>query len=324
MSIFDKRVNIKPYEYPEIIEYANAIRHSYWLHTEFNFTSDIQDFKLLAKKEKSVIEKSMLAIAQIEVNVKTFWWDVYKHIPKPEIGIVGQTFSESEARHLEAYSHLLEILGLNSKFEEIDSIPAIIDRIGYLDKVMEESRTRDDKKYTRAILLFSLFVEHVSLFSQFLIIMSFNKERNIFKGISNTVEATSKEENIHGLFGTELIRIIKKEHPEFFDEEMKSEVEKLVMKAYKAENKILDWIFEEGELDFLSKYTVQEFLKDRFNTSLKSIGFDWLFEVDEEELDKTEWFDNEVLATKHVDFFVKRSINYNKKSKAITEDDLFD
>ena len=37
--------------------------------------------------------------------------------------------------------------------------------------------------YTKSVLLFSLFIEHVSLFSQFLIMMSFNKERNIFKGI---------------------------------------------------------------------------------------------------------------------------------------------
>ena len=44
-DIFAKRVNLKPFEYPELYEYVPAIRHSYWIHTEFNFTSDIQDFK---------------------------------------------------------------------------------------------------------------------------------------------------------------------------------------------------------------------------------------------------------------------------------------
>ena len=44
--------------------------------------------------------------------------------------------------------------------------------------------------------------------------MSFNKEKNLFKGISNVVEATSKEEEIHGNFGSELINIIKEENPE--------------------------------------------------------------------------------------------------------------
>ena len=42
-NIFRKRRNLKPYEYPNLNEYVDAIRHSYWVHTEFNFTSDIQD-----------------------------------------------------------------------------------------------------------------------------------------------------------------------------------------------------------------------------------------------------------------------------------------
>ena len=43
-------------------------------------------------------------------------------------------------------------------------------------------------------------------------------------------------------------------------------------KAFEAESAIIDWIFEEGELDFLPKKNVNEFIKDRFNRSLKSIG----------------------------------------------------
>jgi len=37
-NIFKKRMNLKPYEYPELLKYVDAIRHSYWIHTEFNFT----------------------------------------------------------------------------------------------------------------------------------------------------------------------------------------------------------------------------------------------------------------------------------------------
>jgi len=110
-DIFKKRLNIKPNEYPELLEYVDAIRFSYWIHTEFNFTGDIQDFKVnVSDAERNAIKNSMLAIAQIEVAVKTFWGDVYKKLPKPEIGSVGATFSESEVRHQDAYSHLLEIL----------------------------------------------------------------------------------------------------------------------------------------------------------------------------------------------------------------------
>lgn len=323
-DLFKFRLNLKPYEYPQLAEYKEAIQHSYWLHTEFNYTSDIHDFKVnVNDAERNAIKNSMLAIAQVEVAVKTFWGDLYKRIPKPEIGAVGFTFAESEVRHQDAYAHLLEILGMNNEFENIKNIPELMQRVNYLNKSTVLARTEDNRDYTLSILLFSLFIEHVSLFSQFLIIMSFNKYRNIFKGMSNAIEATSKEEQIHGLFGIELINIIRKEHPEWFDDEMESLVISASREAFESESVVIDWIYEKGDLDFLPKKTVKEFVKNRLNNSLESIGYDRIFEVDEAIVETTDWFDDEVTATKHVDFFVKRSINYSKRTRSITGDDLF-
>ena len=323
-NIFEKRVALKPFEYPELYEYVPAIRHSYWIHTEFNFTSDIQDFKThLSEIEKNAIKNAMLAISQIEVAVKNFWGDIYHKIPKPEVGAVGSTFAESEVRHTDAYSHLLEVLGLNAEFKHLKKNPVIMKRIRYLDSALVNSKSENEQQYTEAILLFSVFIEHVSLFSQFLIIMAFNKHKNMLKGISNVVEATSKEEQIHGDFGIDLINIVKKENPEWFGVEYGNKIQKLCKNAYEAESSIIDWIFEKGELDFLPKKQVKEFIKDRFNRSLESIGVEKVFETNKEVLNETEWFNDEIIGTKHVDFFVKRSINYSKKTQSITAQDLF-
>ena len=323
-DIFEKRINLKPYEYPQLYEYVPAIRHSYWIHSEFNFTSDIQDFKSrLSAPEQSAIKNTMLAISQIEVAVKSFWGDLYHRIPKPEIGSVGSTFAESEVRHADAYSHLLEILGLNSEFKALKKKPAIMKRVQYLEAALKNSKSDDNKEYAEAILLFSLFIEHVSLFSQFLIIMAFNKHKNMLKGISNVVEATSKEEQIHGDFGIDLIKILQNEHPEWFSSEYKTYIQNVCKEAFEAEKHVVDWIFENGELDFLPKAVVNEFLKNRFNKSLESIGIEKVFEVDEKLVSETEWFDDEIIGTKHGDFFVKRSINYSKRAQSITSEDLF-
>ncbi len=323
-NIFESRINLKPYEYPEILEYVDAIRHSYWIHTEFKFDGDIQDFKVrLSEQEQDAIRKTMLAISQIEVAVKTFWGNIYSQLPKPEIGSVGATFAESEVRHHDAYSHLLEILGLNTEFENLKYEPVIMQRVDHPEYVLKHAKTEDRREYAQSILLFSLFIEHVSLFSQFLIIISFNKYNNQFKGISNVVEATSKEEQIHGDFGIDIINIIKKENPGWFDEAHDKLVQNLCLQAYESESKIIDWIFEKGEFTFLPKKVIKEFIKNRFNNSLKSIGSPKIFDTDANLVEETEWFDDEVIATKHVDFFSKRSINYTKKSQSVTSDDLF-
>ena len=69
----------------------------------------------------------------------------------------------------------LGILGLEDEFKNVVEIPAIAGRIKYLKKYLDGSRSRDNKMYTKSVLLFSLFIEHVSLFSQFLIMMSLIK-----------------------------------------------------------------------------------------------------------------------------------------------------
>lgn len=323
-NIFTKRIALKPYEYPDLVEYVDAIRHSYWVHTEFNFTSDIQDFKVhLNEKEKMAVQRAMLAISQIEIAVKTFWSDIYKKLPKPEIGNVGATFAESEVRHADAYSHLIQLLGLNKEFENLLEVPAIRRRIKYLEKSISNAKSVENQDYFESIILFSMFVENVSLFSQFLVIMSFNKHKNVLKGMSNAVEATSKEENIHAEFGFDLINLIKKENPSWWTNELIEDLIEATHDAYEAERDIIEWIFEKGDLDFLSKTQTLEFIKHRFNTSLNNIGIDNIFEVNQSLLETTEWFDDEILTTKHTDFFNKRSINYSKKSKSITMNDLF-
>ena len=48
-----------------------------------------------------------------------------------------------------------------------------------------------------------------------------------------------------------------------------------------------------------------------------------MFDTNPALLEKTAWFVEETLSTKNIDFFVKRSVAYSKKTKSFTEDDLF-
>lgn len=321
-DIFRKRTNLKPYEYPQLIEYLEAIRHSYWVHSEFNYSSDIQDMKVRMKPEEAeIVKKAMLAISQIEVQVKTFWAKIGDKMQKPEVQAVGVTFGESEVRHADAYSNLLELMGLNKEFEELTEVPAIKKRMEYLEQSIQTPV--DNKDYFHKIILFSMFVENVSLFSQFLIMMAFNKHKNMLKGISNAISATQKEEDVHARFGFELVNIIRKENPDWFDKETITTVNRLCREAYKAETAIVDWIYGNYDLEFLPKETVKEFLKHRFNQSLTAIGLKPIYEVDETAILDTEWFIDEALVTTNHDFFAKRGTAYSKKMKSFTSDDLF-
>lgn len=323
-NIFEKRVAFKPFEYPEVTKYKDAINHSYWLVSEWSFTSDIHDFNItLNEVEKHAIKNALLAISQIEVSVKKFWTKLGDRFPKAEFEQVGVTFGESEVRHADAYSHLLQVLGLNDDFSQLLQNPVIQGRVDYLTKYLKGASDNSNENYTLTLTLFSIFIENVSLFSQFLIIKAFNKYMNILKDVDNVVQATQKEETIHAMFGAEVIKYIREENPEWFNEEFYNKLARACKKAYDAECNIIDWIFEKGELPFLPKAVVKEFIKNRFNESFEMVGVEKVFEVDEKLLEQVQWFIEEIHSDVSSDFFHKKPVTYKKFVQPINASDIF-
>ena len=323
-NIFEKRIAFKPFEYPEVSEYKNAINHSYWLVSEWNFIGDIQDFNVkLNNVERSILKNAMLAISQIEISVKKFWTKLGERFPKAEFDQVGVTFGESEVRHSDAYSHLLEILGMNNEFDQLLQNPVIQGRVDYLTKYLNGASDNSNENYTLTITLFSIFIENVSLFSQFIIIKSFNKYMNCLKDIDNVVQATQKEEILHALLGVYIVKQIQKEFPEWFNEEFYEKLYHACKKAYEAEAKIIDWMVNGVQEEGLSAAHLKEFIKDRINESLRGINFPPAFEPNNELLKDTAWFNEELLGNNMTDFFHSRPVEYSKKSQSFSADDLF-
>ncbi|WP_409966622.1 Ribonucleoside-diphosphate reductase subunit beta [Mycovorax composti] len=324
MGLFDKRVNYKPFEYPEVLQFTEAINKSFWVHSEVDFTADTQDFHShLTYPERNAVKRALLAIAQIEVAVKTFWGNLYNHLPKPELNGLGSTFAECEFRHSEAYSRLLEVLGYNDEFEELIKVPSIKRRIDYLSNVLRNTKSNDKQEYSLALILFTILIENVSLFSQFAIILSFTRFKGWMKNVSNIIAWTSVDEQIHANAGIYLINKIKEEYPEVLNDETLSRITDMVKESIEIEEEIIEWIFEEGDVDILNKKDLINFIKYRVDDSLNKIGMSSIYFISPEQYRPMRWFEEEVFANSLDDFFAKRPVDYTKHDKSITADDLF-
>ncbi|MBN8858678.1 MAG: ribonucleotide-diphosphate reductase subunit beta [Sphingobacteriales bacterium] len=324
MGLFDKRIQYKPFEYPEILKFSEAINKSFWVHSEVDFTADTQDFHAhLSEAEQNAVKNSLLAIAQVEVAVKSFWGNLYHHFPKPELNGLGATFAECEFRHSEAYSRLLEVLGYNNQFEKLVEVPVIKQRIEYLSSALQHARSEDKKEYAVSLILFSLLIENVSLFSQFAIILAFTRFKGFMKNVSNIIAWTSVDEQIHANAGIFLVNRLKEEYPEIFTSETIERVRSVVEQSIATESSMLDWIFSAGEIDIISKQNLSNFMKYRADDSLKQIGIAPVFNVSAKEIAPMTWFEEEVFSNSLDDFFAKRPVEYTKFDKSISEHDLF-
>jgi ribonucleoside-diphosphate reductase beta chain len=323
--IFEEQISRKPDQYPWTEDFITAMHNGFWTDKEFNFQSDVQDFKVnLSDKEKDMITRCLSAIAQIEVAVKSFWAKVGDNLPHPSITDLGYVMANVEVIHNNAYERLLQILDMEDIFEENLKLDIIQNRVKYLRKYLHKHYKDSKKQYVYSLILFTLYVENVSLFSQFYTINYFNRFRNLFKDTAQQVAYTSREELIHGLVGMKLVNVIREEYPELFDEELIERIRNECLEAYNAECKIIDWSVNGYVSENLSTPILKNFLKQRFNESLIEIGVEPVFDdVDQALLEKTEWFDEDVLGNTSTDFFYKRPTEYSKKDKSYDEDDLF-
>ncbi|TDO29396.1 ribonucleotide-diphosphate reductase subunit beta [Sediminibacterium goheungense] len=324
MGLFDKRNNYKPFEYPEVLQFTEAINKSFWVHTEVDFTADTQDFHShLNPAEQNAIKNSLLTIAQIEVAVKSFWGNLYHHFPKPELNGLGSTFAECEFRHSEAYSRLLEVLGYNDEYEKLIEVPIIKQRFSFLSGALKNVNAANQKEYIISFIVFTILIENVSLFSQFAVVLSFTRFKGLMKNVSNIIAWTSVDEQLHANAGIYLINKLREEYPNMFDDALIKETAMLVHDFIEIEEQIIDWIFVEGPINTIDKTNLLNFIKFRADESLRKIDFPQQFFISTTQFAPMKWFEEEVFANSLDDFFAKRPVDYTKHDKSITANDLF-
>ena len=324
MSIFVEQLSRKPNLYPWTEQFIESMHNGFWTDKEFSFQSDVQQYKTeLTEQEQEIVARTLSAIGQIEVAVKTFWAKLGENLPHPALQDLGYVMANTEVIHNNAYERLLSVLDMEDIFEENLKLDFIEGRVKYLRKYTHKFYSDSKKQYLYALTLFTLFVENVSLFSQFYIINHFARFKNVLKDTDQQVKYTRNEENIHALVGMKIINTIREESPELFDIELEERIAHEAVCAYKAESQIVDWMLNGINEPSLNPAIVKEFIKNRINSSLEQIGFDSVFDIDKSLVEPTMWFEEELLGNNMTDFFHSRPVEYSKKSQSFDEDDLF-
>jgi ribonucleoside-diphosphate reductase beta chain len=279
--------------------------------------------KPLTDQEREIITRALSTVGQLEISVKKFWAKLGDNLPHPSINDMGYVMANTEVIHGDAYERLLEVLGIDDSFEEILKLDMIKGRVNYLRKHLHKFHLDNKKQFVYSLILFTLFVENIALFSQFYTIGFFGRYKNLLKDTNKQVEYTSREENLHAIIGIKIINVIKSEYPEIFDEELKNKIMHEAQEAVKYECQIVEWIINGYNHEKLNSDLLKQFIKHRMNDSLKQIGYSEVFEIDQDLLSKTSWFDEQVLGNNMTDFFHSRPVEYSKKSQSFSEEDLF-
>lgn len=317
--LLKKRETYKPFEYPEFYELWEMQQNAHWLSSEVAMAQDIQDWhENLTESEKLVVGQILKSFVQTEIHVNEYWsGNVARWFPKPEIQMMATTFAAWESIHTVGYAYLNDSLGLDdySAFMEDETAVAKLDRL----KLVKGKNKRD---IARSLAIFSAFTEGVNLFSSFAILISFSK-MDMLNGVANIVEWSVRDESLHSMAGCMLFRKFIQENPEIWDDELKKEIYEAARLTVKLEDDFIDKAFSLGEVRGLDPKDIKNFIRMRANTKLQDLGLkkNWK-NIDQESLQRMEWFSVMTNGRKFSDFFKKKVTDYFKSD--FTVDNLFE
>ena len=322
MGLFDERIAYKPFEYPEYytegwLKQAQA----FWLHTEIPMSGDVKDWnEKLTKAEKNLVGNILLGFAQTECAVSDYWTQkVVSWFPKHEIKQMAMMFGSQETIHAVAYSYLNETLGLEN-FEAFLQDKATMERFENL-VAYEGTKLVGIAK---SLAIFSAFAEGVSLYSAFAVLYSFQL-RNLLKGIGQQMKWSVRDESLHSKMGCQLFRHMCQEDNKLL-EDCKKDVTNAAEAMLKAEERYIDKMFEQGDIENLKAYDLKQFIRKRLNEKLVELGYKHLgkyFEYDDAGASRLDWFYHLTGGHTHTDFFAVRPTDYSKANEGEDFEDIW-
>lgn len=308
-SLFEPRSYYKPFEFPKAYELYETHEKMHWIPTEVPLHQDILDWKSkLTAAEKNFLTQIFRLFTQSDVDVAGAYANKYIPLfPKPEIRMMLLSFAAREAVHIQAYSHLIDTLGMpETTYKQFMEYEAMAEKHEFFETFMGTN----EKQIVQQIAAFSAFTEGMQLFSSFIMLLNFTRF-NKMNGMGQIIAWSIKDESVHVEGMTWLFKEFLKEHKEIWTDELKGQLYTIAEKMVELEDKFIDLAYETGAVEGLEKEEVKKYIRYIADRRLIGLGMKGIFKVKTNPLP---WVEEILNAPEHANFFEQKATAYSKGS----------
>lgn len=290
-------------EYDKYAEIADQQLSIFWPHTEVNVAKDKQSLLVdMTPPEYHGVVTVLKLFTTYELKVGVDYWlgRAMRMFPRPEIQRMCSAFGNMELNsHMPFYAKINEELGISTQefYDSYVKDPTLKARMEFIDAAVV------DKSDPYSLAVFSL-IEGCVLYSSFAFLKSFqsqakNKLMNVVRGVNFSVT----DESLHSRGGAELCKdlINELEYTSTERTTFQNKVYEAARQVLAHEERIVDMIFEKGDIDGISKESLKFFVKSRVNVCLQQLDLDTLYTITENPI--AEWFYDSVTNYQSNDFF---------------------
>jgi ribonucleoside-diphosphate reductase beta chain len=244
--ILDPGLNLtlRPMKYPDFFEmYKSAIKNT-WTVEEIDFSGDVADLNTkMTPAERHLINRLVAFFATGDTIVSNnLVLNLYRHVNSPEARLYLSRQLFEEAVHVDFYLTLLDSYipdpaERNQAFAAIDNIPSIRQKAAFcfewmdsINKLEKIQNTADMKTFLLNLICFATCIEGLFFFAAFAYVY-FLRSKGLLNGLAAGTNWVFRDESAHIAFAMEVIKIVRKEAPMLFDQELEAKVHEMMRQA---------------------------------------------------------------------------------------------
>ena len=314
MSLTQPSTVYKPFKYPWAFEFWEKQQKIHWLALEVPMADDVRDFAKLDHRMKSVVKNIFRMFVQADVDVLNCYHKLYqKHFKPTEVQMMLTAFSNTETIHVQAYSHLLDTLGLDESeyhaFLEYEQMKAKHD-------FLHQFNPQNPHEVALSLAGVSAFGEGLQLFASFAVLLNFPRQ-NLLKGMGQMVSWSVRDESLHCEGIMRLFHAYLSEN-DIDRAKLNKDIAGLATETVEMEDAFVDLVFAEGDIPGLSAEELKRYIRYMADLRLRGLGCEPIYGVEKNPLP---WVDAQAVAIEHANFFEQQATEY---SKAATQGDWGD
>lgn len=300
------------FDYPKAIEAAEQQMSIFWPPDEIEVEKDLHDIKTnFTEAEVHGVTTVLKLFTLYELKAGNEYWGgrIAKTFPRPDIQRMANCFSFFELNiHAPFYNKLNEVLGLstNEFYNSYTDDPVLKERMKWIEEVVK------DKDILKSLAVFSM-IEGAVLYSNFAYLKHFQTEgKNKLVNVTSGINFSVRDENLHAEAGAWLYRELLEES-QLSKTELKalhSHILKAARKTYEHEARIIEMIFEKGDIPGITAKQLDNFVQSRIDLCLKNLGLEPIYKPTYNPI--AAWFYRNIGGSQFHDFFHKVGNEYKR------------
>jgi ribonucleoside-diphosphate reductase beta chain len=277
-------LTLRPMAYPTFFEmYKDAIKNT-WTVDEVDFATDSLDLHSKMTDAETHLVRRLVAFFATGDSIvsNNLVLNLYKHINAPEARMYLSRQLYEEALHVQFYLTLLDTYVSDPEerhraFDAVENIPSIRKKAQFCAKWIDSINTLErletpahKQQFLLNLICFAACIEGLFFFGAFAYVY-FLRSRGLLHGLAAGTNWVFRDESAHMAFAFEVVRTVRREEPNLFDDELTHSVFAMLDEAIECEAQFAEDLLGTGVVG-LSVADVRLYLEFCADQRLATLG----------------------------------------------------